>query len=112
LLLTAGRDPNVQGNLHFDPPQGVMGQVKHLPMVPSPNAEGPGRRNPSVVDHRYGRLLNDLRAISTACFLPGVIEPPGRIMQPIKPQPLAAEVAAATTIVPANPTGSSRICHL
>ena len=70
LLLATGRDPNVQGDLHGNPPEGGMVQVQHLRDSPSPNAEGTGRRNPSVVDHHCGLPLNDSRAIANACFLP------------------------------------------
>ena len=55
LLLTIGRDTDIQGHFHGTPPAGVMAQATCLRRVPSPMAEGTGRPHPSVDRHRSVR---------------------------------------------------------
>jgi hypothetical protein len=55
LLLTGGRDTDIQGDFHGTPPAGVMAQDTCLRDRPSPMAEGTGRQYPTVVHRRSVR---------------------------------------------------------
>jgi hypothetical protein len=72
LLLTSGRDTDIQGHFHGTPPAGVMAQAKCLRRVPSPIAEGTGRPHPSVGRHRsvrspYGVYAKGSSWVPPAC---------------------------------------------
>ena len=51
LLLTAGRDPHIDGDLHRIPPVGSHRRERFLPDLSS-TAEGTGKRYPSAAGHR------------------------------------------------------------
>ena len=55
LLLTGGRDTDIQGDFHGMPPGGVMAQNMGLRRGPSPMAEGTDRLPPTVVPRRSVR---------------------------------------------------------
>jgi hypothetical protein len=55
LLLTGGRDTDIQGHFHGTPPAGVMAQDTCLRRCPSPMAEGTGKLHPTVVHRRSVR---------------------------------------------------------
>jgi hypothetical protein len=55
VLLTGGRDTDIQGDFHGIPPGGVMAQDTGLRRGPSPMAAGTDRRHPTVVHRRSVR---------------------------------------------------------
>jgi hypothetical protein len=91
VLLTGGRNTDIQGHFHGIPPAGVMAQAKYLCRGPSPIAEGTGRLRPTVVHRRSVRSPCGVSArvfswVPPACRTYATQE--DTLMSGLAPQPL------------------------
>jgi hypothetical protein len=69
LLLAVGRNSDIQGDLHDNPPDWVTLPALILALIPGSSAPEIDKRNPSAVDHRHDQRCSVLSAILFSFFL-------------------------------------------
>jgi hypothetical protein len=63
LLLAVGRNSDIQGDLHHNPPYWAVPSALNLGLIPLSSAPENSKRNPNAVDHRNGQQWFVLPAI-------------------------------------------------